>query len=347
MTALKALIARVIAWVLSLKIVRAFLRYSEHNGPKLADGVTYRALFSVFAGVLLGFSIAAIWLSDNPEAWDALVGAVSGVIPGLVGEGGIIDTTEIDAPTGFTVAGALAAAGLIGAAIGVITSLRVAIRTIADKVTDDLMFVWVMLRNLLIAAIAGGLLVGSAVATFLGSQGVTLVATWLGRPESGPIAQILTRLVSIAVVFAVNAVVVAALYRLLSGDKPSARSLWSGAVLGGVGLIVLQQLSSLFVAGATRNPLLATFASLIALLIWFNLSSQVILIACAYISIGVEEEADRVRARQAQTFAQRRLKRAEDAVMVATDELRAAQTAVAEEREKAAEERAKTETQDA
>ena len=41
---------RTIAWALTLKPVRAFLLYSEHRGPMLADSVTYRTLFSVFAG---------------------------------------------------------------------------------------------------------------------------------------------------------------------------------------------------------------------------------------------------------------------------------------------------------
>ena len=58
---------------------------------------------------------------------------------------------------------------------------------------------------------------------------------------------------------------------------------WPGAFYGAIGLTVLQQLSSLFVGGAASNPLLASFASLIALLLWFNLSAQVILIAGAYI----------------------------------------------------------------
>jgi hypothetical protein len=64
-----------------------------------------------------------------------------------------------------------------------------------------------------------------------------------------------------------------------------------------VGLTVLQQLSGLFVGGATSNPLLVTFASLIALLLWLNLSAQVILIAVAYIFTLVREGEDRVRER--------------------------------------------------
>ena len=119
------------------------------------------------------------------------------------------------------------------------------------------------------------------------------------------------------------------MFRLLSGLRPSARSLWVGSVLGGAGLVVLQLLSSLFVGGATSNPLLASFGSLIALLLWFNLSSQVILIAGAYIITGVDEEHDRVHARHgAPTVATRRLQRAERRATDAATELTAAREAV-------------------
>ena len=36
-------------------------------------------LFSIFAGVLLGFSVAALWLAGNPDAWQALIDAVTRV----------------------------------------------------------------------------------------------------------------------------------------------------------------------------------------------------------------------------------------------------------------------------
>ena len=114
------------------------------------------------------------------------------------------------------------------------------------------------------------------------------------------------------VTFVIDTVVIAGLFRVLSGLRPSARSLWSGAILGGIGLTVLQVLSGLFVGGASTNPLLASFGSLIALLIWLNLSSQVVLIASSYIVTGVDDETDRVAAKYGATSAAlRRLKRAE------------------------------------
>lgn len=327
------LIRRITRWALSLKVVRAFLHYSECRGPMLADSITYRALFSVFAGVLLGFSLAALWLSGNPAAWRALIDAVDAAVPGLIGHGGVIDPSLIHAPAGLTVTGAISLIGLVGASIGAIGSLRSALRVIAGRVHDDVFWLWVILRNLALAVGIGAALAASAVVTFVATAGIDAVTAVLGLAVHDPVAVVGTRVVSVVIVYAVDVVVIAVSFRVLSGLRPSARSLWSGALLGAVGLVVLQELSGLFVGGAKSNPLLASFASIVALLLWFNLSSQVILLAASYIAVGDREAADRVRARHgAETFAQRRVRGAEDAVRLATEELRLAREAEAEER---------------
>ncbi|WP_106813672.1 YhjD/YihY/BrkB family envelope integrity protein [Microbacterium timonense] len=336
---LPGVLARVTAWALSLRLVRVWLHYAERRGPMLSDSVTYRALFSVFAGVLLGFSFAALWLSDNPAAWRALVEAVDAAIPGLVGEGGLVDVTDIEAPAGLTVAGIIALIGLVGAAIGAIGSLRVALRTLADKVHDDVLFVWVLLRNLLLALAIGGGFVLSAGATFVGTSFVGTVLEWAGITQDD-FATLATRAVSLLVVFVLDMAVVALAFRSLSGVRARPAALWSGALVGAAGLTVLQQLSGLFVSGAGSNPLLASFAALIALLLWLNLSAQVILLASVWIIVAERERVDRVRERYGSpTFALRRVRQAEDAVRVATEELENARAAADRERQ-ASQERA-------
>ncbi|GGH40541.1 YihY/virulence factor BrkB family protein [Microbacterium album] len=335
MAGIMARVKVLIAWALARKPVRAFLLYAEQKGPLLASSVTYRALFSIFAGVLLGFSVAAIWLAGRPELWQALIDAVDNVVPGLIGgEDGIIRPGDLDQPASFTIAGLASLVALIIAAIGVIGVLRQAIRMMAGTTHESVPGVLLILRDLLFAVIMGAVLLAAAVTSFLGSAFVGTVLGWIGADDGG-FAPIATRMVTVLVTFVLDAVLIALLFRMLSGLRPSARSLWSGAVIGGIGLTVLQQLSGLFVGGATNNPLLASFASLIALLLWVNLSAQVILIACAYIIVGVEEEQDRVRARfAAETFAQRRVRRAEREVQLAVDALREAREAEDEERAK-------------
>ncbi|GAA1948855.1 YihY/virulence factor BrkB family protein [Microbacterium deminutum] len=319
---MKDLIERVTAWALTLKPVRAFLLYADSRGPMLADSISYRTMFSVFAGVFLGFSVASLWLAGNPDVLNSLVSVVDAAIPGLLGDQGLIDPKTIQAPAGLTITGIVALVALLGAAIGAIGSLRMAFRQLARHVHDDIFWIWVMLRNVVIAIGIGAAFLASAVITFYGTAGIGALTEWLGRGPDDPLTVFSARALSIAVVFVLDALCIGILFRLLSGLKPSARSLWSGALLGAVALTVLQQLSFLFVGAVSRNPIYASFASLIALLVWLNLSAQVILIAGAYIITGVAEESDRVRARYgARTFAQRRVRDAEDLARLANEEL--------------------------
>ncbi|WP_193598583.1 YhjD/YihY/BrkB family envelope integrity protein [Microbacterium sp. YJN-G] len=326
----------VIRWALRWRIVRAALLYSGKRGPALADAVTYRTLFSVFAGVLLGFSVAALWLTGDDEAWTAVVSAVNSAVPGLIstdGEEGIVDLDKLGAPTGLSIAGTISLVGLIASALGAIGALRIAMRIIAGTSAADITWYKLILRNLLLAVLVGGVFVGAAGVTFAGELVVRQVAAWVGLPEDSPVVFWTVRLLSLLIVLALNAVVIAAAFRILSGVRATGRALWAGALLGGGALLVLQELSGLFVGGARANPLLASFASLLALLLWLNLSAQVILFASAFIVVSVAERGDRVAARySAETLAENALHQAEQDVRVATAALRDAQHDVAQER---------------
>lgn len=319
-----AVIARALRW----RLVRAALRYSDRRGPVLADAVTYRALFSVFAAVLLAFSAAGLWLSRDDEAWKAVVHAVDSAVPGLIavpGGHGIVDPADIRTPTGLSLTGVISLVGLIGAALGAIGSLRTAIRSVAGTARTDVAWYRVMARNGALALVISLTFVGAAAVTLAGRFVLDVLAAALGLPPTSAGARWTVRVVSLLVVLALNAVLIAAAFRFLSGVRVSARALWSGAVLGAFGLLVLQELSGLFVGGAGANPLLASFAALLALLLWLNLSTQVILLASAFIVESAREEHDRVAARYgAVTLADAAAQLAEEDVRAAVLALRSA-----------------------
>ncbi|MFF2495767.1 YihY/virulence factor BrkB family protein [Agromyces sp. NPDC058064] len=285
---------RVWAWAQGLVPVQALIRYFTLHGPMLADSVTYRALFSVFAGVFLGFAVAGVWLAGQPDAMEALVRAIDAVIPGLVGEDALISPEQLVQPVALSVAGVIALVGLVGAAIGVVGSLRVAFRDLAEQPDDPRFFGWLMFRDFVFALVFGAAFAVSAVIMVGSTAALGTVFDWLGVSTRSPWFDALTRTLSVVLVFVIDAGAIAGMFRLLSGIRVRARSLWRGAVIGGIGLTGLQVLSGLFVGGAMANPLLASFAALIALLIWLNLSSQVILIAGAY--IVADHRATAVRA---------------------------------------------------
>ncbi|MGO3834141.1 MAG: YihY/virulence factor BrkB family protein [Microbacteriaceae bacterium] len=327
-------IKQAIAWVLQLRLVRAALTYSEHRGAMLADAITYRSLFGIFASVLLGFSLVALWFEGNAEAMTALGEMLDNLLPGITS---VIDITQIEAPTGLTILGIASLLGIAWAAISAIASLRTALLDLGDTLRDDQGAVWGSLRDLLFAVGFAVLLVSATVLSAFSGAGIETLASWLGLSTVSTPVAVMTQLAGIAVVFIVDLFTVALMFRLLADFTASSAALWQGALLGAAGLTVLQTLSSLFVKGATSNPLLASFAVLIALLLWVNLSVQVVLIASSYIMVATRDHAGRGESGGAlvHTFAERRQFRAEQLVAAAERELNAAQGAVAAEREHA------------
>jgi membrane protein len=229
--------------------VRAFLRYSERRGAMLADSVTYRALFSIFAAVLLGFSIAALCARRQHGG----VGGSStpSTVPSRDSSARVGSSTRTPSPHPQGCRSrAIAAIDLVGAAIGAIGSLRSAIRVVCDRTADDVPFWLVMLRNLALA-------IGAWRAAGVGGRddarhrGARDRRGWFGASEHDPAIAWGGRLLAIGVTFVLDAVAIAVLSACFGVRT---RALWTGAFLGAVGLTVLQQLSGLFVGGAKSNP---------------------------------------------------------------------------------------------
>lgn len=309
---------KLISWALQFRITRSILVYVGSRGPMLADSITYRALFSLFAGVLLGFSVVILWLDGNPHVIAALADSLQSVVPGVKD---LIDFETMHAPIGFTLTGIGSLVGLILAAIGATNSFRVSLQVLADQ-PDEGSPIGSYLRDLGVAAGLGILLGFASLGTFATSIGLGTISSWLGVSDDSSLINLMGRLFGVLIVFGFDTVAIAFAFRLLSGTHASRQEVWKGAAIGGVGLVILQNFSGLFVQGASSNPLLASFAALIALLLWFNLSAQVILLASCWIIVGVQEGGtDRRVWRQVHTVEQWRLMRAQQRAASAEDHL--------------------------
>ena len=325
---MKKRIADLIAWVMALFPVRVWMRFGERNGQVLAAGMSYQALFAVFAAVYVGFSIAGIWLIGQPETLRSLADIVSTAIPGLIGEGGVIQVEDL-ASTGssgagfLTFTGLIALGGLVMTATGWISFARLSVRIVFGLPQDKRNFAVIIGLDLLVAVVLGALLVIAAVLSVASTAALDWVFSMFGVSTASIGYTLLARGIGLVLVLAINSLVLVLMFRFLSNASIRWRKLLVGSVLGGVGILAIQIGNSLLIGGASNNPLLATFAVLIGLLLFFRLTNMVILLAASWIAVGAADRGEPLaRLSKKELAAKRAEEDAEGSLLAAQDRVR-------------------------
>jgi len=272
--------------------VRVFRRYGDRRGPLLAAGLSYQAIFAVFAAIWVAFSVAGLLLNANPTLRNALFDTISTSVPGLIdqGDGGAIDPKKLLSAGVLGWTGAIALVGTLFTAVSWLGSARDAVRDIAGLAAPTINFALLKLRDLGLAVAFGVALIVSAGLSVGSTAAMNGVLELLHIDKHSLIAILVARAVGLVLTFALDAAVLAALYRFLAGVPIPRGPLWQGALLGAVALGVLKVLGASLLGGASKNPLLASFAVIIGLLIWFNLVCQVILIAASWVIVTATDK---------------------------------------------------------
>ena len=281
-----------VAKVMKLRPVRVFLSYSGKRGGLLAAGLSYQALFATFAAIWVGFTVAGLVIQSNPALRDAIFGVLSTSVPGLIDTGdgnGAISTKTLLETGVLTWTGAIALVGLLATALGWLASGRDAVRAMFGIGGATANFLLLKLKDLGLALGFGFALLLSAALSVGSTAALEWVLETLGIDENADVARWSVRLLGLFIVFLLDTVVLALFYRLVSGIAIPTRRLVGGSLLGAAALGVLKALGSALLGGASSNPLLASFAVIIGLLIWFNFICQVILIAASWIAVGMED----------------------------------------------------------
>lgn len=342
---------------------RVWRHFAYNNGFLLSAGMSYYILFALFALLYVLFAGVGIWLGGSTAAVDRLIEIINSYVPGLIGENGIVSSEEvytIAQGTGgvFGITGAIAVLLGLWTAIGAITFTRRAVRDIFGLPYDDRSFVLLKARDLLAAIVFGGaLLLGAALST-IGVWAMISVFDLIGWSTESWVFNASVRTVSVLIAFAINAAAIAALVMFLTRTSIPWRAIWPGSLLGAFAMVVLQLALGLLLAWVPSNPLLATFAVLIGLLLWCRWLSLVVLAAASWIAVTAEDRhhpliqadaraarlaeaealavAARVRLRQAEQNADaapwHRRRSAQRSLREAQDELRRAEQGLQRER---------------
>lgn len=292
---------RLKAWLPTTFPVRVWQNFAHKNGLLLSAGIGYHVLFAMFALLYVLFATAGLWLGASPAAIDALVRIVDTYVPGLIGGEGpvsVTDVTEIarGARSVLSVTGVLALAVALWTAVGAVTATRLAVRDLFGVPFDRRSFWLLKSRDFFAAIVFGGALLFGAVLSWAGVWAMENAFDLLGWNTNSAAFAIAVRTISIMFAFGVDAVALAMLVKFLTGTPLRWQCIWPGALLGGGGVVALQLAAGLLLSSVPGNPLLASFAVLIGLLLWCRWLSVAVLIAASWIAVAAETEIVRAHA---------------------------------------------------
>ena len=281
-TRVMARVKALLAWWQGTRAGRANARFGAQGGGVLTGGIAYAALFSVFAALTISWTIFMAVLGGNEALREQVVDAINDAVPGLLTTStttGLVDPDSLRLSSGLTVAGAVAFVVLLLSALSATAALRTGVRAMFDEEGGG-NAVLGKLREL------GGL-AGLAVAILLSAVLTTATASavgWVLKAVGwGGATSVAIQAVGILVAFVVDAAVFVLIVKVLAGESPPWPDLRGGAVIAGVGMGVVRFLGTSVVAGsATKNPVLASFALVVTLLVWVNLISRIVLLAAAW-----------------------------------------------------------------
>jgi membrane protein len=294
---------------LGLFPVRVWRHFLQHNGFLLAAGVSYQALFAIFAAVYLAFAITGLWLGGSAAAVDGLIDIINSYVPNLIlDQGGVFTPAQVQEIAANT-AGVLSITGLIAlgtviwTAIGWVTFSRRATRDIFGLPPDTRSYVLLKARDLLAALIFGAALVVGSLLSSASAAVLSWLLSLLGWDSGSAGLNLSIRIGTVVVSFALMSSALAAMVRFLTGTSLQWRTIWPGALLGGAAMTVLQYGAGFLLSYTPSNPLLATFAIFIGLLLWFRVNGVVMLVASSWIAVAA---GDRDLPLLAQSEAERR-----------------------------------------
>jgi len=280
-------VKRTISRVQQSKPMRVFTRYGQRGGPLLAQGLSYQSIFATFAAIWVSFSVAGFVVQSNPELLGALIDNLSTSIPGLIDTGdgnGALKISDLLNTGTLSWTGSIALVGLLLTAIGWLSAARQAVRGIFDA-----NFLLLKLKDLGLGIGFGVAVIVSSALTVFSTQALGSALNLLGIREGSVVSSFAVQAVVLVLTFALDTAVLMTLYRVLAGIPVPLRRLLGGSLLGAALIGVLKVLGSSLLGGASSNPLLAGFAVIIGLLIWFNLICQVILAAASWIAVDMKD----------------------------------------------------------
>ena len=260
-------------------VVRAGTRYAEQHGNHYAAAITYFSVLALVPLLMIAFAAAGYVLLGHQALLDELRTAIANAAP--AGLAPLIDSI-VD-----TAIGQRYAVGIVGLLVAVYSGLGW-----MGNLREALSAQWDQRRSRppLVKRVGGDLLAIIGLALVLGvSFAITGVGTglsrvvlgWLGLGGEGW-ARALFVVGGLVVTLIADWLVFVWVVARLPREPVTLRSAMRAAVLGAVGLAVLQQVMTVYLAIVTNSPAGVAFGPILGLLVFANIVSRFVLFVAAW-----------------------------------------------------------------
>ncbi|MFE7034300.1 YihY/virulence factor BrkB family protein [Streptomyces sp. NPDC057621] len=263
---------------------RSYERLDRVKWTRLAAAMTFISFIALFPLITVAAAIAAATLDE--KGVKTLEDKIAEQIPGIAEQldiGALVD----NAGTVGLIAGAL----LLFTGIGWVGSMRECLRAVWELPDEEENPV---LRKL----VDGGVLVGLGGAALVTIAASTLASTavgWTTRQlgiDEGGWGGVLLRVAAFAVAVLAAFLLLLYVLTLLPGVQPERRRLVVAALIGAAGFELLKLLLSGYIQGVAAKSMYGAFGVPVALLLWINFTSKLLLFCASWTATGHKETAE-------------------------------------------------------
>ncbi|MGC9380466.1 YihY/virulence factor BrkB family protein [Streptomyces sp. MH13] len=260
---------------------RSYERLDRVKWTRLAAAMTFTSFVALFPLLSLAAAVAAATLSEDQQG--RLQDTIAEQIPGISDQldiQGLID----NAGTVGLISGAL----LLFTGVGWVDATRGCLRAVWELPDEEE-------NPVLHRAKDAGVLVGLGGALLV-TVGISTVASslvgWIIRQLGlgGGFGGVLLYVAAFAVAVLADFLLLLYVLTLLPGVQPERRRLMRAALIGAIGFELLKLLLSGYVQGVAAKSMYGAFGVPVALLLWINFTSKLVLFCASWTATGSKEE---------------------------------------------------------
>lgn len=259
---------------------RSYERLDRVKWTRLAAAMTFTSFVALFPLLSLAAAVAAATLSKDRQ--NELQDKIAEQVPGISDQlniQGLID----NAGTVGLIAGAL----LLFTGIGWVDATRGCLRAVWELPDEEE-------NPLLHRAKDGGVLVGlggALLVTVAISTVASALVGWIVRQLGldGGFGSVLLYVAAFAVAVLADFLLLLYVLTLLPGVQPARRRLVVAALIGAIGFELLKLLLSGYMQGVAAKSMYGAFGVPVALLLWINFTSKLVLFCAAWTATGSKE----------------------------------------------------------